>query len=155
MAIPQKTVTIKRTEASDPDFPYLVAQLTFELRELYGNQKVLYDKYNEISHLETVVIGYVNDVPAGCGCFQKSNYKIAEIKRVYVKPSERKMGIATAIMDELEIWAKEDGFNEVVTETANKLDESISFLKNRGYHSISKFGPYVNMETSVCFGKQL
>lgn len=155
MAAPAKTITIKRTEASDPDFPYLVAQLTFELRDLYGAQNVIYDKYNEISHLETVVIGYVNDVPVGCGCFQKANYKVAEIKRVYVKPSERKMGIATSIMDELEVWAKEEGYNEIVTETANKLDESISFLKKRGYLGIPKYGPYVNMETSVCFGKKL
>ena len=150
-----KAITIKRTEASDPDFPFLVAQLTFELRDLYGDQQVVYDKYNEISHLETVVIGYVNDDPVGCGCFQKADYKIAEIKRVYVKPSERKMGIATAIMDELEIWAKEEGYTDVITETANKLNESISFLKNRGYHSIPPYGPYVGMETSVCFGKKL
>ncbi|HEX3385659.1 MAG TPA: GNAT family N-acetyltransferase [Mucilaginibacter sp.] len=155
MALPQKAITIKRTEANDPDFPYLVTQPTLELRELYGDQKVVYDNYNEISQLETVVIGYVNDVPVGCGCFQKANYKIAEIKRVFVKPSERRTGIGSAIMDELEIWAKEEGYNEVVTETAKKLDESISFLKNRGYHSVPKYGPYVDMENSVCFGKKV
>lgn len=155
MAQPRKTITIKRTEASDPDFPLLVAQLTLEIRDLYGDQQVVYDKYNEISHLETVVIGYVNDEPAGCGCFQKANYKVAEIKRVYVKPSERKLGIATAIINELEVWAKEEGYTEVITETANKLDESISFLKHRGYYSIPSYGPYVGMETSVCFGKKL
>jgi putative acetyltransferase len=150
-----KTITIKRTEANDPDFPYLVAQLTFEIRDLYGDQQVVYDKYNQISHLDTVVVGYVNDEPAGCGCFQKANNEAAEIKRVYVKPSERKQGIATAILNELEVWAKEKSYTEVITETANKLDESISFLKNRGYHSIPPYGPYVGMETSVCFGKKL
>jgi len=155
MAQRQKTITIKRTEASDPDFPYLVAQLTFEIRDLYGDRQVVYDKYNEISHLDTVVVGYVNDEPVGCGCFQKDNYKVAEIKRVYVKPPERKQGIATAILNELEVWAKEKGYTEVITETANKLNESISFLKNRGYHSIPPYGPYVGMETSVCFEKKL
>jgi len=155
MAASARTITIKRTEADDPDFRYLVAQLSFELRDLYGDKKVLVDNYIDISHLETVVIGCVNDMPVACGCFQKANYKIAEIKRVFVKPAERKTGIGSAIMDELETWAKEDGFAELITETADKLNESIVFLKNRGYHSIPNFGPYIGTDTSVCFKKQL
>lgn len=155
MAIPKRAVTIKRTEASDPDFPYLVAQLTLEIREIYGDFQVIYDKYNQISHLDTVVIGYVNDMPVGCGCFKEIDPETVEIKRVYVKPAEREMGMATAIMDELEVWAKELGYSEVITETANKLDKSISFLKNRGYHTIPAYGPYAMMKTSVCFGKSL
>ena len=155
MPAPAKSITIKRTEATDPDFPYLVAQLTFEIRELYGDFQVVHDKYNEISHLGTVVIACANDIPVGCGCFKEIDDKTVEIKRVFVKPSERKMGIASAIMDELEVWAKEAGYSEVITETANKLDESISFLKNRSYQVIPEYGPYVGSETSVCFGKRL
>src|SRR5579862_884940 len=140
MPAPAKAITIKRTEASDPDFPYLVGQLTFEIRELYGDFQVVHDKYNQISHLDTVVIAYVNDVPAGCGCFKEIDHKTVEMKRVYVKPSERKMGIATAIMNELEVWAKEDGYLKAITETAKKLDDSISFLENRGYQVIPEYG---------------
>ena len=155
MPSPAKAITIKRTDASDPDFPYLVAQLTFEIRELYGDFQVVYDKYNQISHLDTVVIAYVNDVPAGCGCFKEIDDRTVEIKRVYVKPPERNIGIATGIMNELEVWAKESDYNQVITETANKLVESISFLKNRGYEIIPSYGPYAAMKTSVCFRKSL
>lgn len=155
MPPPAKSITIKRTEASDPDFPFLVAQLTLELRELYGDFRVVYDKYNQISHLDTVVIACANDVPVGCGCFKEIDSKTVEIKRVYVKPSERKYGIGAAVMDELEVWAKEDGYSRVITETADKLDESLRFLKNRGYHIIPGYGPYAGMKTSVCFAKSL
>lgn len=150
-----KTITIKRTEANDPDFPFLVAQLTLEIREIYGDFQVIYDKYNQISHLDTVVVAYVNDAPVGCGCFKKINGKTVEIKRMYVKPAERKSGIASGVISELEIWAKEDGYTKVITETAIGLAGSISFLTNRGYRIIQKYGPYVKSETSICFGKVL
>ena len=120
MAQPQKTITIKRTEANDPDFPFLVAMLNRELHERYGDLQLIYDKYNQISNLDTVVIAYVNDVPSGCGCFKKADYKTVEIKRMFVKPGERKMGIASSILGELEIWAKENGFSNVILETASK-----------------------------------
>ncbi len=155
MPSPAKSITIKRTDASDPDFPLLVAQLTFEIREIYDDFRVIHDKYNQISHLDTVVIACANDVAVGCGCFKEIDSHTVEIKRVYVRPSERKLGIGTAVMDELEVWAKEAGYTEVITETANKLAESISFLKNRGYETIPNYGPYIGMEASVCFRKSL
>jgi len=150
-----KAITIKRTEASDPDFPLLVSQLNQELRERYGELQVVYDRYNEISNLDTVVIAYVDDVPSGCGCFKKVEYHTAEIKRMFVKAEERKQGIASMILNELEVWAKEDGYTEVILETANKQHEAIAFYKSSGYEVIPNYGPYVGMEASVCFGKKL
>ena len=150
-----KATTIVRTESSDPDFPLLVAALNFELRDRYGEVQVLYDKFNQVSELGTVVIAYVNDIPSGCGCFKKFDYKTAEIKRMFVKPEQRGMGLASSILGELEVWAKEEGFTEVVLETGNKQQEAISMYKKRGYEIIPNYGPYVGMETSVCFGKKL
>ena len=150
-----KATTIVRTESSDPDFPILVTQLNLELRERYGEAQVIYDTFNQISNLDTVVIAYVNDVPSGCGCFKKIDVQTVEIKRLFVKPAERKHGLASGILGELEIWAKEDGFSGVVLETAHKQHEAIAFYKKQGYKIIPNYGPYVGMGTSVCFGKKL
>jgi GNAT superfamily N-acetyltransferase len=148
-------ITIKRTEANDPDFPYLVGMLNRELHEKYGDLQLIYDTYNQISNLETVVIAYVDDVPAGCGCFKKFDYKTAEIKRMFVKPECRKLGIASSIIGELETWIKEDGFPNIVLETATRQHEAIAFYKKHNYEIIENYGPYWGMETSVCFGKRL
>ena len=150
-----KATTIVRTESSDPDFPLLVALLNLELRERYGEAQAIYDTFNAISNLDTVVIAYVNDVPSGCGCFKKFDYKTAEIKRMFVKPAERGIGLASGILNELEVWAKEDGFTDVILETAYKQHEAIAFYKKQGYQTIPNYGPYVGMDTSVCFGKKL
>ena len=150
-----KAVTIVRTESSDPDFPLLVALLNLELRERYGEAQAIYDTFNAISNLDTVVIAYVNYVPSGCGCFKKIDEHTVEIKRMFVKPSERNLGIASGVLNELEVWAKEDGFTNVILETAHKQHEAIAFYKKQGYQIIPNYGPYVGMETSVCFGKKL
>ncbi|MBS1525731.1 MAG: GNAT family N-acetyltransferase [Bacteroidetes bacterium] len=150
-----KTITIKRTEANDPDFPYLVAMLNRELHERYGELQLVYDTYNHISNLDTVVIAYVNDIPSGCGCFKKFDVNTVEVKRMFVKPGERKIGLATSILNELEVWAREDGFSGVVLETGSKQNEAIAFYKRQGYEIIPNYGPYAGMETSVCFGKKL
>ncbi|HZX58169.1 MAG TPA: GNAT family N-acetyltransferase [Mucilaginibacter sp.] len=152
---PSKATTIVRTESSDPDFPLLVALLNFELRERYGEAQVVYDTFNVISNLDTVVIAYRDDVAAGCRCFKKIDEKTVEIKRMFVKPGERKHGVASAILSEVEVWAKEDGFSYVILETAHKQHEAIAFYKKQGYKIIPNYGPYVGMETSICFGKKL
>jgi GNAT superfamily N-acetyltransferase len=153
--MPAKSITIKRTEANDPDFPYLAALLNHELHEKYGELQVVYDKFNQISNLDTVVIAYVNDMPAGCGCFKRIDKNTAEIKRMFVKPSERKQGLASGILNELEAWAKEEGYSTANLETASKQLEAIAFYKKQGYDIIPNYGPYVGMETSICFGKKL
>lgn len=153
--MPAKSITIKRTEANDPDFPYLAALLNHELHEKYGELQVVYDKFNQISNLDTVVIAYVNDAPAGCGCFKRIDKNTAEIKRMFVKTGERNQGLASSILNELEVWAKEEGYSSAILETADKQQEAIAFYKKQGYQIIQNYGPYVGMETSVCFGKKL
>jgi len=153
--MPAKSITIKRTEANDPDFPYLAALLNYELHEKYGELQVVYDKFNQISNLDTVVIAYVNDAPAGCGCFKRIDKNTAEIKRMFVKTGERNQGLASSILNELEVWAKEEGYSSAILETADKQQEAIAFYKKQGYQIIQNYGPYVGLETSVCFGKKL
>jgi putative acetyltransferase len=152
---PAKTITIKRTESSDPDFPLLVALLNLELREKYGGLQVIYDQYNHISNLDTVVIAYCNDIPSGCGCFKKFDENTVEIKRMYVKPSERKQGVASSILSELEVWAREDGFSSIILETASKQLEAIALYERAGYALTANYGQYIGMENSVCMRKEL
>jgi putative acetyltransferase len=152
---PPKAITIKRTESSDPDFPFLVAQLNQELRGKYGDLQSVYEQFNLIGNLDTVVIAYSNDSPAGCGCFKKVDDNTIEIKRMFVKPDERKHGFASGILNELETWAKEDGYIYSIAETVKKQQEAITFYQKNGYKIIPNYGQYIGMESSICFRKRL
>ena len=78
-----------------------------------------------------------------------------EIKRIYVLPSERRKGIASRILKELEKWAAEKNCHSCILETGLRQPEAIALYKKNGCLSISNYGQYKGMENSVCFNKEL
>ena len=88
-----QNIILKRTDSSDPDFRLLITLLDKELNERYGElMQSTYDQHNHIIDINTVVIAYSNGEPAGCACFKKYDDTDAEIKRMFVKATERGTG---------------------------------------------------------------
>jgi putative acetyltransferase len=86
--------TFVRSDSNSQDFLNLVTQLDVDLAHRNGVLQSSYYKYNKVQHLETVVVAYVDGVPAGCGCFKPYDTQTVEIKRMYVKPENRGKGIS-------------------------------------------------------------
>jgi GNAT superfamily N-acetyltransferase len=152
---PNNTITLKRTNSNDPDFRHLVTFLDKELQDRYGALQSVYDQYNHLNNLDTVLIGYSDQVPVGCGCFKRAGENKVEIKRMFVKPAARGQGIASAILSGLELWAWENGFSYTVLETGDKQHEAIALYKKLGYTVIPNYGQYAGMESSICMQKEL
>jgi GNAT superfamily N-acetyltransferase len=149
-------ITIKRTNNKDKDFKTLVAELDKDLRSRYGTMQLEYDQYNVIENLETVVVVYHDNKPAGCGCFKRFNPNSAEIKRMFVSGDKRCKGIGALIMAELENWAAGSGFEYTVLETGYEQPEAIHLYKKQGYVTIPNYGPYIgNEEFSICMQKRI
>ncbi len=91
----------------------------------------------------------------GCGAIKEYETGTVEIKRVFVSPASRKKGIASAVLSELESWAKELKYNRCVLETHKGLPEAIAFYKKIGYQQIPNYGQYAEAANSVCFEKEL
>jgi GNAT superfamily N-acetyltransferase len=150
-----KNTRLIRTTSDNPDFRTLVAELDAHLRERNGDIMDIYDQHNIIEQNNTVVIAYIDDAPAGCGCFKPYDAEAVEVKRMFVRPEARGAGISKLILNELENWARELGFNYTVLETGGKQVEALSLYPRAGYASIPKYGPYVNLPDSICFKKTL
>jgi GNAT superfamily N-acetyltransferase len=151
-----QNITLKRTDSTDPDFRLLITLLDNELNERYGElMQSTYDQHNHIIDIGTVVIAYSNSIPAGCGCFKKYNDTDAEIKRMFVKDTERGQGIAYKILSELELWAKENGFTHTILETGDKQHEAIALYQKLGYAISANYGQYLDLATSICMRKEL
>jgi putative acetyltransferase len=146
---------LTRTNSNNPDFKKLVSDLDEDLRSRYAELQNTYDRYNKVPDLQTVVIAYEHDIPVGCGCFKAFTENAAEIKRMFVTPLKRGTGIASFILKELENWAKELGYTEVVLETGNKQHEAIRFYQREGYTVTGNYGQYIGMETSICMKRHL
>ncbi|MET7603666.1 GNAT family N-acetyltransferase [Streptomyces avermitilis] len=79
----------------------------------------------------------------------------AELKRMYVIPAARGLGLARRILAALEDDARAAGRLRMVLETGDKQPEAISLYTSSGYERCPKFGYYRFHELSQCFAKAL
>ena len=148
-------IRIARTTSADQDFLILVKMLDDELWQIYPEIQHLYAEHARIDFVETVVILYFNEQPVACGCFLTHDKELVEIKRMFVHPEYRGKGFATTVLKELEQWAGELGYTKSILETGHKQPEAINLYARSGYQLTKKFGPYVDLEDSLCFIKPL
>jgi len=113
-----------RTDSANTDFIKLVALLDADLKIRDGDDHAFYNQFNKITHIKNAIVAYVDDVPAGCGAFKDYSEDTVEVKRMFVHPDYRRMGIAAAILHELENWAAELNYKKCILETDMKQHES-------------------------------
>jgi GNAT superfamily N-acetyltransferase len=148
-------IQLKRTHSSHQDFINLVKELDAYLKITDGEEHDFYNQFNGIETIQHVIVAYVDDQPVGCGAFKEFDEISVEIKRMYLKQEHRGSGIAYKILTELEVWAKEEGYERTVLETGTRQVEAVKFYHKSGYKRIPNYGQYKDMENSNCFEKQL
>lgn len=144
-----------RTTSDNPDFQNLTSELDDELCRIYNTNKEDYEEYNRITSLPTVVLAYENNVAIACGCFKQFDPHRIELKRMFVKPEFRGKGIASVMVDELEKWGKELGYDTMILETGKGQPDAIALYRKLGYTDIPHFGEFPEESRSVCLGKNL
>jgi len=148
-------VTIKRTTSNDKNFQWLIQQLDKELWEELNEDQVTYDQFNKVPDLDTVIVIYVNEQPAACGCFKKYNTNTVEMKRMFVVKEHRGKGLSKMILNELETWAAAAGFTYALLETSVHFIPATTLYKQSGYHIIPNYDQYKGLAESVCMKKEL
>jgi putative acetyltransferase len=148
-------LSLIKTNSDNNDFRSLVVLLDADLQARYGEQQSFFSQFNKLDHIHHVVVAYLNNQPVGCGAFKEYELGVAEIKRMYVKPEERGKGFAADILNNLEQWAKEEGFQRCILETAIKQPEAIRLYEKSGYKRIPNYGQYIGVEISLCMEKHL
>ena len=146
-------IKLQRTKSTDPDFQTLIRELDADLRVRNGALMDVYDSFNIIEAIDTVVVVYLDVIPVGCACFKCYNTDTVEIKRMFVRPAARGKGISALILTELEIWAKSLGFRCAVLETGSSQFEARGLYRKLGYLRIPNYAPYTDLPDSICFRK--
>jgi GNAT superfamily N-acetyltransferase len=145
---------VVKTTSENPDFIALITALDKSLWESYPELKSNYWGNNIIELNPNVVVIYLGEKPVACGCFKKYDKNTMEIKRMFVSPEARGLGMAKKILQELELWAQELGFSVSVLETLYRQKEAISLYQKVGYAIVDNYEPYVGQENSICMKKQ-
>ncbi len=87
------------------------------------------------------------------GCWLHEDY--AEIKRVYVQPAARGLGLAKKLMDRIEAEALATGRSIARLETGIHQPEALALYRRLGYVDRGPFGDYAEDPNSVFMEKLL
>ncbi|MFD3545224.1 GNAT family N-acetyltransferase [Streptomyces sp. NPDC058655] len=79
----------------------------------------------------------------------------AELKRMYVVPASRGLGLARRILAALEADARAAGRVRMALETGDQQPEAIALYLSEGYTPSAKFGHYRFHDSSRCMTKPL
>lgn len=148
-------IKIIKTDSRNSDFIELVRQLDAYLATTDGEEHAFYDQFNKIDKLEHVMVAYENGIAVGCGAIKEYAPSMMEVKRMYTSPTCRRKGVAGKVLDALEQWAAELGYEKCILETGRRQVEAVQFYPKKGYQVISNYGQYINMANSVCFEKKV
>lgn len=147
-------LTIQRTSAANPTFIGLTQALDADLWIRYQPYQAKYDGFNKVDTSARVVLAFRDEQPVGCACFRPMTDELAvEIKRMFVTPEARGQGVARHMLQALEAWAAEEGFQTARLETGNKQPEAVGLYERAGYTRIANYPPYVGFDTSICMEK--
>ena len=78
----------------------------------------------------------------GCGALRLLADGAAEVKRMYVVPAARGLGVARAVLAGLEDAARERGWTTLRLETGPRQPEAVDLYLSAGYRPIDAFGGY-------------
>lgn len=127
---------------------YLVPLYPAESRHGYSVEKLL---------REEVAFFVVREegVAAGCGGVQLYGREYGELKRMYVRPRFRGLGLGKSILEHLEGYARERGVGVLRLETGIHQEEAIGLYEGSGFERIPPFGKYRDDPLSLFYEKRI
>jgi DNA-binding MarR family transcriptional regulator/GNAT superfamily N-acetyltransferase len=86
-----------------------------------------------------LLVARLRDDPIGCGALKLHGGEPAELKRMWVAPTARGLGVGRRILTELEQRARERGVAVLHLETNKSLREAMSLYRSAGYVEVERF----------------
>jgi putative acetyltransferase len=146
-------LTLTRTDSANKDFIALVKHLDADLAAKDGDEYSFYAQFNKTNLIKHVIVAYENDTAVGCGAIKAFDTETMEVKRMYVSPSFRGKGIATAVLSALEKWAAELSCKKCILETGRRQEDAIRLYLKNNYQITENYGQYTGIKNSQCFSK--
>lgn len=89
-----------------------------------------------------------------CGGVARFDDERGEVKRMYVVPEARGLGLGRAILVALEDEARRLGYIALVLETGDRQPEALGLYRSSGYEPMPCYPPYDSRALSLCFEKR-
>ncbi len=133
----------------------LIAGSEAALREVYTEDECFTFTAEELDRPEVdFLVARKDGTPVGCVAMVTCG-DYAEVKRLFVPHSARGLGVAKALMDDLEFRVRAKGITLVRLETGPKLAAAMALYVARGYVECDRFGDYEDHPASLFMEKRL
>lgn len=92
------------------------------------------------------VVARLRGLPIGCGALKLHGAAPAELKRMWVDPSSRGLGVGRRLLESLEALARENGVRVLHLETNRALKEAVELYRRAGFMEVAPFNdePYAH-----------
>ena len=84
-------------------------------------------------------VAYLHGEPVGCGAVKHHHDAPAEIKRMWIAPQARGLGLGRRLLDRLEACATAGGARMARIETSAVLPEALSLYRSTGWVDVPRF----------------
>jgi putative acetyltransferase len=149
-------VVVRQESPDQPDVRALLIKLDEYQSSLYPPES------NHLLGLEALMAPEVrffvarrNGTAFGCGALKLERDGTAEIKRMYVEPASRGLGIGRALMRAIEAEARRASVALLRLETGIHQPEAIGLYVSGGFQEIPAFPPYKPDPLSRFFAKEV
>lgn len=149
--------TLSRTRFDSPVAQTLCAEIQEEYVRRYGagdETELATDDFDPPNG-DFIVAFDEDGEPLGCGGWRAHGDHDAEMKRVYVRESARRRGLARLLVAAVEDSAAQAGRKRLVLETGPRQPEAISMYEALGYVPVTPFGYYACADGSLHLGREL
>src|SRR3954447_18883781 len=151
-----RTAVLRAVPYEDPVATGLVARVQQEYVLRYGGPDgAVVDPAEFRPPAGSFLVAEVDGVPAGCGAWRGHGPGVAEVKRVYVEPGFRRLGLVPLGVRALEGGAAGGGDRAVVLNTGDRQPEALALYAELGYRPVAGYGVYAGEAGAVFLGKDL
>lgn len=145
-----KSPRISIQEANAPAELKKVHQLLWNYGASRGFDAAMGNFQYELDHLPyryarpegCLLLAKVEGIPAGCVAYQALENGICEMKRLYVEPSHRGLGLGKALIDQICKEAKIYGYKSMRLDTFDYYKSAIAAYKKAGFYEIPPYQKY-------------
>jgi putative acetyltransferase len=147
-------MTIAAVSPASDEARSLMRELDTEIAALYPGSPISGIDENEFEKAGGYfVVAREADQAMGCGGFVPVDERCAEIKRMFVRATARRRGIARQILRHLEAEVHRRGFRSIFLETGRDNFGARALYKAEGYSPIASFPGCVGIPISRCYAK--
>ncbi len=86
-----------------------------------------------------ILLAVVDNVAVGIACMQRIGSATAEVKRMYVRPSNRRSGLGRALLERLIETARADGYQSIRLDSPDFMTAAHALYRSSGFVDIKPY----------------